>query len=227
MKHIVSLVLIILFFSCGKKKVIHLPEIQQAHISDIKDVSPAYIFYDETLPDSTELNRKNLISTTNWLVNVDKRLSLKQAIPHIVFLQNKKQNAGHQKKGVKNYFTCNDVSKKNLGFIDFTNVIYHEQPTSLQVSKTSKNQIKSRFNITFHSATNIEITGFIDGLILKKTDKNNVVEDLSRLVNQEKKQSEIVLNFNANTTFQDYITYKSVLQNLKTISIVQDEFIFN
>src|SRR5690606_14870685 len=121
MKKILFLAIITLFYSCGKEKVIQLPEIQHADISKIDDVSVAYLFYDETLPDSVDLNRKNIITTTNWLINVDKRLSLKQAIPHIQFLQEKKENSSHKKENAKNYFTCNDLSRKNLGFIEFTN----------------------------------------------------------------------------------------------------------
>ncbi len=125
MKNVSLLVILLLIFSCGKDKIVQLPEINHSEISEINDVSAAYLFYDETLPDSLEFNRKNLISTTNWLVNVDKRLTLKQAMPHIKFLQEKKQNAGHKNDNAKNYFTCNDTSKKNLGFIEFTDVVYH------------------------------------------------------------------------------------------------------
>ena len=91
-------------------------------------MSPAYIFYDETEPDSTLLNRKNLISTTNWLVNVDKRLTLKQAIPKIILMQEKKRNAKmHKNENAKNYFTCNDTSIGSLGFIEFTDVVFKEE----------------------------------------------------------------------------------------------------
>ncbi len=38
-----------------------LPEIENAAITEVLDVSPAYIFYDESQPDSTLLNRKNLM----------------------------------------------------------------------------------------------------------------------------------------------------------------------
>ena len=31
----------------------------------------------------------------------------------------------HKNENAKNYYTCNDVSQHNLGFIEFTNVIYH------------------------------------------------------------------------------------------------------
>ena len=61
------------------------------------------------------------------MVNIDKRLTLKQAIPHIKFLQDKKRNAEmHKNENAKNYYTCNDTSIKNLGFIEFTDVDYHK-----------------------------------------------------------------------------------------------------
>ncbi|RZV67419.1 MAG: hypothetical protein EX254_02975, partial [Flavobacteriaceae bacterium] len=119
--------LIILCLSCGRDRVILLPEIENAKITNVKDVSPAYLFYDEYKEDSVELNRKNLIITTNWLVNVDKRLTLKQALPSILKLQDKKRNAKmHKNENAKNYFTCNDTAIKNLGFLDFTDVFYFQ-----------------------------------------------------------------------------------------------------
>ncbi|MGB5420208.1 MAG: hypothetical protein WBN21_15385, partial [Algibacter sp.] len=93
MKNYLLLIILTVLFSCGSDKVIQLPEISHSEITEILDVSPAYLFYDETQVDSIELNRKNLISTTNWLINVDKRLTLKQVIPHIKYLQDKKANS--------------------------------------------------------------------------------------------------------------------------------------
>ena len=136
------LLIILMCFSCNNERVLQLPEIENAEITEILDVSPAYIFYDETQPDSTLLNRKNLIGTTNWLVNVDKRLTLRQAMPHIIFLQDKKRNAEvHKNENAKNYFTCNDTSISNLGFLEFTEIFYHfnetkEKPKNIKLYVT-------------------------------------------------------------------------------------------
>ncbi|MEO9076192.1 MAG: hypothetical protein ABI263_02740, partial [Gelidibacter sp.] len=105
-----SLLLLLLTSSCNNEKTILLPEIENAEITEVHDISPIYIFYDETKTDSLELNRNNIISTTNWLVNIDKRLTLGQVIPKIVLLQDKKRNAEvHKNENSKNYFTCNDT----------------------------------------------------------------------------------------------------------------------
>ena len=102
MKHLFPTLILLLLLSCGNEKVLQLPEINYSKITKLNDVSAAYLFYNETQKDSVELNRKNLISTTNWLINVDKRLTLKQVIPHIQFLQEKKKNSSHKNEVSKN-----------------------------------------------------------------------------------------------------------------------------
>ena len=98
MKYFYILLISVFLFSCGNEKTLLLPEIEQSNITELQDVSAAYLFYDETKKDSVELNRKNLISTTNWLVNVDKRLTLKQAIPHIKINVHKAFYQAHKKR---------------------------------------------------------------------------------------------------------------------------------
>ena len=229
MKKIGFLIIIALFYSCGKEKVIQLPEIQHAAISKIEDVSAAYLFFDETKIDRVDLNRKNIISSTNWLINVDKRLTLKQVIPHITFLQDKKNNSSHKKETNKNYFTCNDTSKKNLGFIEFTNVVYHDGSSRDFLSKTSNTSKEKQLSITFFSLENIEINEFPETAFVKKSTKINLKNDLQIVVNQLNKRCAITLNFNKNLTFQEYISIKSLFLNsdLKSVSISNHEFIFN
>lgn len=227
MKYYILLITTALVFSCEKEKAIQLPELSHSEITDIKDVSAAYLFYDESRPDSVELNRKNLISTTNWLINVDKRLTLKQVIPNIKFLQSKKQNAGHKNEHAKNYFTCNDTSRKNLGFIEFTDVVYLEESTEAYLSKISDLNYTSKTKvISFNSKEAISIinTRFEPFIIQsKKTELLNEIEKIDAV------ETKIYLNFNQNLLFQDYITYKSILleANLDFAEISNKEFLHN
>jgi len=222
MKNLYLLILLFATLSSCNKKTILLPEIQNAKITDIIDVSPAYIFYDITKPDSVELNRKNLISTTNWLVNVDKRLKLKQAIPHIKFLQEKKRNSSHKNENAKNYFTCNDTSIKNLGFIDFTDIVYESSFDDKAL--TSLNSSSQFGMVEFISSDQIEIKSIYEGHI--ETLNLNFDELLSYL--SKSNYLTLKLSFNSNLTFQDYITIKSLLRSLKneSTSISNEEFIY-
>ncbi|MDO5974087.1 hypothetical protein [Flavivirga jejuensis] len=223
MKQLLTLGLLLIMFSCGKEKVLQLPEISHSEITEIYDVSPAYLFYDETQKDSVELNRKNLISTTNWLVNVDKRLTLKQAIPHIKYLQNKKQNSSHKKKSAKNYFTCNDTSRKNLGFIEFTDVVFE---SDFKNETLPDLKADSYFGLVeFNSFEKIEMT-VIYGEHMETLNLN--FDDLLSYI-RESKALTLKLSFNSNISFQDYISVKSKILSIDSVSLqlFNHELIFN
>jgi len=229
----IYLLLILICYNCNNERVLQLPQIENADITEVLDVSPTYVFYDETQSDSTLLNRKNLISTTNWLVNIDKRLTLRQAIPHIKFLQDKKRNAElHKNKNAKNYFTCNDTSISNLGFIEFTDVYYEfSEPVdkSLDLLKLLPNDLYENFPSK---------DGFLELPIEINTDnktelKNEIIkyiEILELSISDEMKITgfSLVLYFEENLSFQDYISIKSQLEKLSTdkVRIGTNEFIY-
>lgn len=224
---IYSLILIVLL-SCGNEKTLLLPEINYSDITEIQDVSAGYLFYNESKKDSVELNRKNLISTTNWLINVDKRLTLKQAISHIKYLQNKKNNSSHKKEDAKNYFTCNDKSRKNLGFIEFTNVVYDEGPSWKNASIISQLNYTKTLNIEVRSINIIIIKSIEIEDRFKTTNSLNLENIIINTVKDTPENIDIVLDFNTQITFQDYISIKSILTklNLKNITISNKEYLF-
>lgn len=229
MKRIFVLLLIVLSTSCIKERLLYLPEIQNAQVTEIKDVSHAYLFYDESEKDSVDLNRKNLIGTTNWLINVDKRLKLNQAIPHIIYLQNKKRNAKmHKNEDAKNYYTCNDTSIQNLGFIEFTDIVYHERPLrdvlnykghdeSLSITFNVITSNNFSLNATSDTINHSEIYGSIEEAITQ-------IEEFY----QSEKSLMVYVLFDSQLSFQDYITVKSKLENrLDTdIPMSENEFIY-
>lgn len=217
----IFITVLFLFFSCGNEKVIQLPEIQNAEITQILDVSPAYIFYDETKQDSVELNRKNLIISTNWLVNVDKRLTLEQALPSIIKLQEKKRNATmHKNEKARNYYTCNDTSIKNLGFIDFTEVVYR-----LNYSETNSEDIEIDdnsfdINLIINSLEDITINSFIISGETNLNRLNDYLKEKLNVLNLDDKEHggdfyNLQIGFNKSLSFQDYISIKSELMHFK------------
>lgn len=211
MKHLISSLFLLLFFSCDNEKILQLPEIDHTEITEILDVSPAYVFYDVTKPDSVELNRKNLIISTNWLVNVDKRLNLNQALPSIIFIQNKKRDSEmHKNDAAKNFYTCHYKKINNLGFIDFTNTYYHLEPLE---EYASGQNIKNYHVINFNSDSIFTDTKSIKLNQLKPLDSIN---------------SKVFLRFDKSMSFQKYISYKEQLSkiDLDKLNIDNDEFIY-
>ena len=224
---IFTLLFLILLTSCNKKTVL-LPETNNKDITEILDVSPVYLFYDETQPDSTEFNRKNMISTTNWLVNIDKRLTLKQILPHLKYLQDKRHGDGmHTNKNAKNYFTCSNPELQNLAFIEFTDVVYHKESSGDYLSKVS-NLSDSRNAIAIVFNLNDEIT-FIDSnskSFISKINSNHLIQSIKE---NDSLENIIYLNFHEDLNYQDYITYKSLLLelDLKHSKISNQEFLHN
>ncbi len=224
---IFTLLFLILLTSCNKKTVL-LPETNNKDITEILDVSPVYLFYDETQPDSTEFNRKNMISTTNWLVNIDKRLTLKQILPHLKYLQDKRHGDGmHTNKNAKNYFTCSNPELQNLAFIEFTDVVYHNESSGDYLSKVS-NLSDSRNAISIVFNLNDEIT-FIDSnskSFISKINSNHLIQSIKE---NDSLENIIYLNFHEDLNYQDYITYKSLLLelDLKHSKISNQEFLHN
>ncbi|MEZ4856720.1 MAG: hypothetical protein R2812_09635 [Gelidibacter sp.] len=224
MKHF-TLFLLFICFSCGKGKVIQLPEIKTAKITEVFDVSPAYLFYDETQPDSIELNQKNLISTTNWLVNIDKRLYLKQVIPKIKLLQDKKRNAKmHKNEHAKNYYTCNDTQIKSLGFIDFTDIVYHKAEKGILDLDFPLEKATTVLRVQSLQVIKIQSTDFQE----TSTNVNRLIDIVRNHFNADTTNQAIILAFDKNLTFQDYITFKSTLETINTEGLTIDhrEFIY-
>jgi len=223
----IYLLLILFIISCGNEKVVQLPKINHSDVTEIHDVSAAYLFYDESIAEGYELNRKNLISSTNWLVNVDKRLTLKQVIPQIKFLQDKKQNSEYKRENAKNYFTCNDTSKQTLGFIEFTDIVYHEESSETYMAKIPEfKDVQNIQSINFNLDGDISIINPNAEPIISVADKKELLNDLKK---RDTVPGTVYLNFNETLPFQDYITIKSLLSNsnLKHLKISHQEFLHN
>ncbi|MCK0108870.1 hypothetical protein MWU58_06170 [Flavobacteriaceae bacterium S0825] len=232
MKQLLFLFTFCLLTSCNKR-VVQLPETTNKGITEVVDISPVYMFYDEET-DSVEFNRRNMISSTNWLVNIDKRLTLKQILPHLQYLQEKRQ--GNEKHSFHNYFTCNNTDLKNLSFIEFTDVVYEEE-SEQDGFKRYLNQLKKR-DSTFFIYKIIDLKPSMELIV----SSNSIIGDcsleeeisLSQLNNYFKINSSdisapLILRIYQNTKFQDYIKLKTLLNEIDNDSILisNHEFIYN
>lgn len=226
MKRIVLILLTAFSFSCAEREL-QLPVTTANDIKEILDVSPIYMFYDEAT-DSIYFNRKNMISTTNWLVNIDKRLTLKQILPHLQYLQEKRRGDGmHKNENAKNYFTCFNEDIKNLSFIEFTNIEYNESSSIDYVSKISDANIpKTIIAIEVKSTDDITIVNPSSENNTSKSNISSLLSDIKQLNNEDYL---IYLNFGLSLNFQDYIAIKSKLLKIDfdSIHISEKEFIHN
>lgn len=222
---IIILCLFLIVVSCNKR-IVQLPETDSQTITQILDVSPAYFFYDEETKE-VEFNRKNIIGTTNWLVNIDKRLTMEQVLPDLRYLQQKRRKDGlHTNVSAKNFFSCSNPDIQNLAFVEFTSVNYREDPIGDHSEIDSKENDMVNVFINFISKDEIKIEKY---LVVKHSNKINFVKDLNSVTANDNLIDHILLNFNEKLTFQDYITFKSLMLkiNMDMVEISKDEFVYN
>ena len=139
-----TLIAVFILFSCGSKEDVLLPKANTTIVKNVMDLSPIYIFFRTKDSDTlVEVNRKNSIISTNWILNVDKRLPLRLTIPEIMKLQQKKwEEKAHKNEKAENYYSYADTIGKNLAFIPFTNVFYKMgKPIGTVIYFNKKNEI--------------------------------------------------------------------------------------
>lgn len=207
MKYLCLLVFLV-FISCENKKDILLPKSNSSIVNDIQDHSPIYIFFETKGKDTiAEVNRKNSIISTNWILNIDKRLPLRLVIPEVMQLQQKKrEEKAHKNEAAQNYYSYADTIGKNMAFIPFTEVYYKmEKPkTGLIVFFNKNNEIS------------------VNNVAVKKEELINYLNTLGI-----DKQSKTTLWFDKNMKYGSYIQNKIFIRSLNFSKSELTPVIFN
>ncbi|MEC5166961.1 hypothetical protein RCH18_002710 [Flavobacterium sp. PL11] len=207
-----SLLALLTLFSCGNKEDVLLPKSNFTIVKEVNDLSPIYIFYRTNEKDTlVEVNRKNSIISTNWILNVDKRLPLRLVIPEVMKLQQKKrEEKAHKNEKAENYYSYADTVGRNLAFIPFTDVFYKmEKPLSRSLK------------IYFYKDKLVVNDSIISKADLQKYLSYMPIEN----------DSPFILCFDKNSSFGSYIEnkvfIKTIKVNKKALKIDENqEFIF-
>ena len=200
------LIFLFIFFSCGNKKDILLPKSNVTLVKDIQDHSPIYIFFKINGKDTVaDVNRKNSIITTNWILNIDKRLPLRLVIPEVMKLhQKKREEKAHKNEAALNYYSYADSIGKNMAFIPFTEVYYKMgKPKSGTVVFFNKNN---------------EI--WVNDLAIKRAYFNAFFKNVK--INSDT----IRFAFDTNMSYGMYIQNKILMESLEKQSDSIEEFIY-
>lgn len=199
------LVILFVLFSCGDKEDILLPKSNVTIVSNVVDHSPIYIFFRTKGKDTlAEVNRKNSIISTNWILNIDKRLPLRLVIPEVMKLQEKKRaEVAHKNELAENYYSYADSIGKNMAFLPFTKVYYK--------MGNAKGKV-----IVFHFKKGSD-TVLLRGSEVKKKD---LVKTFYRV--QYEVIPQVAFLFDKNMSYQEYIQTKILLGNFKGYAV--DDF---
>lgn len=223
MKRFIVLLLLITLIACNER-VVQLPTTTNSEITEVLDVSPIYIFYNEDTG-AADFNRSNMIGTTNWLVNIDKRLTLKQVLPHLQYLQEKRnKDSMHKNDEARNYYTCSNLEIENLAFIDFTELVY--------INGDSQDFTKNLITNESGDIITLKIDSLKSISIINSEGKELVEKDISFITNyleELESNHQVTINLYEDISFQDYIAFKSNLLEIKNkkLELVNKEFIYN
>jgi hypothetical protein len=204
-KYLFGLV-VLMCVSCGNKEDILLPKSDTTVVKEVFDLSPIYIFFRVNGKDTlAEVNRKNSIITTNWILNIDKRLPLRLVIPEVMKLQKRKrEEKEHRNELALNYYSYADSIGKNLAFIPFTQVYY-------KLEKPKKGLV-----VFFSKEGKITVNNEI---VPKK--------DLQKLINNANTDSKGVLYcFDKNSSYGSYIQNKVFIHSVELKNVVSEEYVY-
>ena len=213
MKKLVAIVALIGLFSCNKEEVL-LPQENVSVLKELTDHSPIYMFFKikenpdfkEKMDTIVEVNRKNSISSTNWVFNIDKRLPLKLVIPEVMHLQDKKKRSSHSKEGTLNVFTYSDSVAKNLAFFPFTDVEFkYRNHFSKFFIKQHAEHYRNYHNFTVNFNKDNRIT--VDGVEVSREEFANYIKEFADFTS-DGKITMLHLNFDNRLTYDQYIQNK-------------------
>jgi len=226
MKKVLLLLLASIALSCANKEI-KLPTLAIEGVQEIHNHSQVWFFFDVKNNDTiVNLNRKNTISTTHWIFNIDKKLPLKAIIPSIINLQDKHANGMHSKEGMHNYFSYADTISQKLSFFEFDKVIFKTDSTlSKTYIKTNSSNYKKFNNINI--TINLNNTWINDAKMEQGELKTTLVDFID--FSSEGNQTMLHLNFNQNILYQEYLQQVTMLHSLisPNILINEIEFIFD
>lgn len=199
-KFLLFLTLSAILMGCEKKSV-QLPQIPAEGVTNVYNHSQIWAFYDEN-GDSiqADINKNNIISTTHWIINIDKRLSMSQVVPLLGMIKNKRaKKTIHSTEGMHNYLNYADVENK-------TNALYNID--SLNIITLKSNEFDS-----YKKAK-------IENVIVLKDDKilvNNTPLDYDSLdvkITDNLSSQTVILCYDSETTYQKYLETKVLLNKI-------------
>ena len=207
------IVLILLAVGC-KQQSVKLPV---SNISGVQDTiynnTLIWMFFEEKDNDTLiKVNKNNVISTTNWIFNIDRRLPLKLLIPEVQKLQQKREKPSmHQsEEPVHNYFSYVDTVNNKLTTILFDPVGF--------VTKNTDTKIDTSFYHLLAKGNDL----FLNGSLINES-------DIRTYLNNHKDSTglKLQLSFDKNISYQKYIHIKALTETLKKDSILvnNSEFI--
>ena len=216
MKFLYIAILSVIFMSCSQKDV-QVPVNDNPGLHEIWDNSRIYILMDvkdgDTIP---KLKLGQTITTTQWLVAVDKRLKLKKLInPIEKIIKKRHKKSIHSKEGTYAYFAYLDSVQHKMSFVDFDSIQFmpdYFSPASYFEKYKQDDKAFNKYYLRIdkrHIVLNDSIT-FDTGI-----SKRALQDSLWNIIGKQTTQidNKLYLNFSPNLYFDTFLNYYTFFKN--------------
>ncbi len=206
-----------IFLSCSNKKEIKLPLNDNPGKHEIWNNSPVYILQKVKGSDTlADLKLGQTISTTHWLVAVDKRLKLKRLVDPIEKILHKRHKKSLHSDGTqKAYFTYMDTVEKKVSFVDFDSIelmpdIFTSQSYFKKYYKTDSTITKTYITVNPKEII-IDDSIKLKEPVNKKVLLNTYLRIIANKMNEN--PNGVYLNFNKEIHFDRFLNYYGFFKN--------------
>lgn len=217
MKHFLIIISLFVVFTSCKDKTLELPQVGASGLTDIQNYSQVWVFYEESETGvQANYNRKNTISTTHWIINVDRKLPLSEVIPVLQQIKTKRSEKSlHSAEGMGNYLSYSDVKDEKIALFSIDSIDYKV------LSREDLAQWEQKDACDY-------IFAFSENDIWLDNDKIAIGE-WEAIRFDSLKKGKLQLHFDENISYQDYMTYRlSLNANLpKEVKIENIELVIN
>lgn len=198
--------------SCHNKSL-QLPQVPVAGESEKMNHSQIWVFY-ENESAKADLNKNNTISSTDWIINIDKRLVLSEVIPVFQMIKKKRAKKSiHSVEGMQNFLTYSDTGNKKIALFSIDSIQYMMQ-SQAEIAKIEQ-EIPCDYTLEF----NKDAIWFNQQKFPTDQWQNLLLDTLT--------SGRIQLHFDSKLSYQDYMLYRLSLKDrlYKEVLIEETEYI--
>ena len=215
-KYIYLPLLIFILIGCVDKSV-SLPQVAISGKTEIQNHSQIWVFQDITKEGSIKaaVNKNNIISATNWIINIDKHLPMSEVIPVFQMIKAKRAKKSiHSVEGMKDYLSYSNTLDKNISVFSIDSIQFmllsKEKLAMLNQDKICENTIN-------FSSNDIRVNN-----------KKYTVSQWNKTILDSLKTGCVQLQYNEDLSYQKYMEYRlSVIGFLpKGVSIETTEYVY-
>jgi hypothetical protein len=213
-KYLYLFIIVFSVFSC-KNETLELPQIAQSGLSNIQNHTEIWVFYEENhgIP-KAKVNKNNIIGSTDWIVNIDKKLPLSEVIPVFQMLKAKRsKKSPHSVEGMKNYLSYSNTVDQQISLFSIDSIQYMMQ--SIEELEKLQKSFSAKYSIRFFA----NVVDFNHQMYSVEKWKAFSLDSLA--------PGSMQLYFNSKMTYQQYLEYRILLQQKlsKQVSIEPIEYI--